>query len=48
MKLTIDELMDFIGKVEIVDIEERSDTAIREFNGYGRWLDGFIKMKTRM
>ena len=48
MKLTIDELIDFIGKVEIVDIEERSDTAIQEFNDYGRWLDGFIKMKTRM
>lgn len=35
MKLTIDELIDFIGKVEIVDIEERSDTAIQEFNDYG-------------
>lgn len=39
MKLTIDELIDFIGKVEIVDIEERSDTAIQEFNDYGRWYD---------
>lgn len=39
MKLTIDELIDFIGKVEIVDIEERSDIAIQEFNGYGRWFD---------
>lgn len=39
MKLTIDELIDFIGKVEIVDIEERSDTAIQKFNDYGRWYD---------
>ncbi|RHF62342.1 DUF6353 family protein [[Ruminococcus] lactaris] len=39
MKLTIDELMEFIGKVEIVKIEENSDTDIQEFTDYGRWFD---------
>lgn len=41
MKLTIDELMDFLGKVEIVEIKENdSDAAIQEFTGYGRWFNG--------